>query len=85
MPPVGDGAWRLYDHARDPAEANDLSTAMPDLFKSMLAEYETYATRSGVLALPDGYQVELQVRRNAIARQLSFHAGTQIAAGPSSL
>jgi arylsulfatase/uncharacterized sulfatase len=81
MPPVGDGAWRLYDHARDPAEANDLSTAMPDLFKSMLAEYEAYATRSGVLALPDGYQVELQVRRNAIARQLSFHAGTLIAAG----
>jgi len=81
MPPIGDGRWRLYDHANDPAEVNDLSAAMPDIFKAMLAEYDAYATRSGVLPLPDGYQVERQVRRNAIARQLSFHAGALIAAG----
>ena len=81
MPPVGDGKWRLYDHAKDPAEVNDLAAAMPDLLKAMLADYDAYATRSGVLALPDGYQVERQVRRNAIARQLSFHAGALIAVG----
>ena len=81
MPPVGDGQWRLYDHAKDPAEVNDLAAAMPDLLKAMLADYDAYATRSGVLALPDGYQVERQVRRNAIARQLSFHAGALIAVG----
>jgi hypothetical protein len=81
MPPIGDGRWRLYDHANDPAEVNDLSAAMPDIFKAMLAEYDAYAKRSGVLPLPDGYQVERQVRRNAIARQLSFHAGALIAAG----
>ncbi len=76
MPPVGDGQWRLYDHVNDPAEVNDLSAARPDILASMLAEYDAYARRSGVLALPEGYQVERQVRRNAIARQISFHAGT---------
>lgn len=81
MPPVGDGTWRLYDHAKDPAEVNDLSAAMPELFQTMLAEYDAYAKQSGVLTLPDGYQVERQVRRNAIGRQLSFHAGTLIAIG----
>lgn len=81
MPPVGDGTWRLYDHAKDPAEVHDLSAAMPDLFQRMLADYDAYAKQSGVLSLPDGYQVERQVRRNAIGRQLSFHAGTLIAIG----
>jgi arylsulfatase A-like enzyme len=73
MPPLGDGQWRLYDLARDPAEVNDLAAAMPEAFQSMQADYEAYATKSGVLALPEGYQVERQVRRNAIGRQLSFH------------
>ena len=81
IPPVGDGKWRLYDHAKDPAEVNDLAATMPDLFEAMLTDYETYAARSGVLALPDGYQAERQVRLNAIARQLSFHAGALIAIG----
>jgi arylsulfatase A-like enzyme len=73
MPPLGDGKWRLYDLSKDPAEVNDLAAAMPELFQSMQAGYEAYATKSGVLALPEGYQVERQVRRNAIARQISFH------------
>jgi arylsulfatase/uncharacterized sulfatase len=81
LPPVGDGKWRLYDHAKDPAEVNDLSAAMPEIFTAMLADYDIYATRSGVLALPDGYQVERQVRLNAIARQLSFQTGALIAIG----
>ena len=85
IPPVGDGKWRLYDHAKDPAEVNDLAATMPDLFEAMLADYETYAARSGVLALPDGYQAERQVRLNAIARQLSFHAGALIAIGAADL
>ena len=85
IPPVGDGKWRLYDHAKDPAEVNDLTATMPDLFEAMLADYETYAAHSGVLALPDGYQAERQVRLNAMARQLSFHAGALIAIGAAVL
>jgi arylsulfatase A-like enzyme len=76
MPPIGDGQWRLFDLLADPAEVNDLATAQPALFESMLAGYDTYAETSGVLALPEGYQVENQVRRNAITRQLGFHAVT---------
>lgn len=73
MPPVGDGAWRLYDLAADPAEANDLSKAQPELFQSMQAGYEAYMQRAGVLPLPAGYQVERQILRNSIARQLGFY------------
>jgi len=76
MPPVGDGQWRLYDLLADPAEVNDLSKAQPEVFASMLAGYEAYAAGSGVLPLPEGYQVETQVRRNAIGRQLAFHGVT---------
>lgn len=83
MPPVGDGKWRLYDHAKDPAEVNDLSATMPDVFNSMLADYDAYAAKSGVLALPEGYQVERQVRSNTIARQLMFHGATLLAIGGS--
>jgi arylsulfatase/uncharacterized sulfatase len=73
MPPVGDGAWRLYDLLADPAEANDLSQARPDLFQAMLTGYEAYVQRSGVLALPEGYQVERQILRNTLGRQLAFY------------
>jgi arylsulfatase/uncharacterized sulfatase len=76
MPPVGDGKWRLYDLTRDPAEVNDLAVAQPERLKQMLAAYDSYAADAGVLALPEGYEVERQVRRNAIARQVSFHALT---------
>ena len=83
MPPVGDGAWRFYDLQADPAEVNDLSKAQPAMFQSMLASYEAYVQRAGVLPLPEGYQVERQVLRNSIARQLSFYGLTlaAIAAG----
>lgn len=80
MPPVGDGRWRLYDLQRDPAETNDLSAVSPALFDSLLADYTAYERRSGVLALPPGYEAERQVRRNALGRQLSFMAAPLAAA-----
>ncbi len=76
LPPAGDGKWRLYDLFADPAEVNDLSAAQPEIFREMLAGYEAYEAAAGVLPLPEGYQVEMQVRRNAIGRQLAFHGGT---------
>jgi arylsulfatase A-like enzyme len=85
MPPVGDGKWRLYDMSLDPAEAADLSAAQPDLFKSMLADYAAYAARSGVLPLPEGYQVERQIMRNAIARQVGFYGAALAALGAAIL
>ncbi|MEZ6022274.1 MAG: hypothetical protein R3C16_02405 [Hyphomonadaceae bacterium] len=50
--PLGDGAWRLYDIAADPGETNDLAAAQPDLLATMIAGYEAYAERVGVLPLP---------------------------------
>lgn len=81
MPPVGDGAWRLYDLLGDPSEVNDLSKSQPELFQSMLAGYEAYTQRAGVLALPEGYQVERQILRNAIGKQLAFYGLALAAVG----
>ncbi len=81
MPPVGDGAWRLYDLLADPSEVNDLSKAQPELFQSMLDGYDAYMQRAGVLPLPEGYQVERQIMRNSIGRQLAFHGLTLAAVG----
>lgn len=69
----GDGRWHLYDIAADPGETNDLAAAQPERLAAMLADYDTYKREMGVLDLPEGYDVEWQVRVNAISRQLSFY------------
>lgn len=71
--PLGDGAWRLYDMTRDPGETNDLAAQLPDLVAAMRADYEAYAARVGVLALPDGYDVQRQVAHNARMKQLEHY------------
>jgi arylsulfatase/uncharacterized sulfatase len=76
MPPVGDGKWRMFDLGRDPGEVEDLSASQPELFRSMLAAYDAYTKASGVLPLPEGYQVERQILRNSIARQIGFYGLT---------
>lgn len=68
-PPRGDGKWRLHNISRDPAERADLSDEMPELRRRMLSEYEDYARRNNVAALPQDFDVVAQVNRN-IARRL---------------
>jgi arylsulfatase/uncharacterized sulfatase len=63
--PVGDGAWHLYDMARDPGETNDLQSLMPDAFKSMQADYAAYAKDNDILAMPEGYNPVHQVVINS--------------------
>ncbi len=70
MPPVGDGQWRLYNLARDPAETADLSAAEPALFKQMLADYAAYETRVGVQPMPPGYTTGKQLMSNALGKQI---------------
>ena len=53
-PPLGDSKWRLYDLSVDPGEVNDLSGEMPELFQSMLAEYDAYSDRVGVFETAPG-------------------------------
>lgn len=73
QPRYGDGQWRLYNIASDPGETRDLSTAEPDLFASMQAAYASYAAENGVLEMPPGYDVQRQVARNAMAKQLEHY------------
>lgn len=49
--PRGDFTWRLFDLSVDPGETTDLSGENPALFAEMRAEYEAYATETGVLDL----------------------------------
>lgn len=62
--PLGDGRWRLFDIARDPGETTDLSIARPQLLTEMVADYEGYAERVGVQAMPEGYDSEKQNIKN---------------------
>lgn len=71
VPPVGDNRWRLYNLARDPGETTDLSTSEPAVKARLLAEYDAYAARVGVLPMPEGYDSMAQVSRNIGARLLS--------------
>ncbi|GGD02471.1 arylsulfatase [Aquisalinus flavus] len=53
-PPMGDSQWRLYDLSVDPGETTDLAGQNPELFESMLAEYQAYSETVGAIELgPD--------------------------------
>ena len=71
VPPVGDGQWRLYNLARDPGETTDISASNPAIMQRLLAEYDAYAGRVGVLPMPEGYDSMAQVNRNVGARLLT--------------
>jgi arylsulfatase/uncharacterized sulfatase len=63
-PPLGDNGWRLYNITTDPGETADLAAQMPDLVTAMLADYDAYAERVGVIDLPPGYDAQRQVVHN---------------------
>lgn len=69
LAPTGDGQWRLYDIRSDPGETRDLSTAMPDRFAAMMADYRAYAKANGVLDMPAGYTADEQINAYAFERQ----------------
>lgn len=62
LPPAGDGRWRLYDISRDPGETEDISDTHPLLFKEMRADYEVWAQKNNVLAMPKGYDYRIQAQ-----------------------
>jgi arylsulfatase/uncharacterized sulfatase len=73
MPPVGDAKWRLYDMLNDPGETEDLSANHPETLSDMLAEYQTYSEKMGVLEMPEGYDSQVQVGINAIDRMYGHY------------
>jgi len=72
-PPYGDGAWHLHDFVRDVGETQDLAMERPELFRELRLVYESYAKEVGVLDLPDDYNSQSQVIRNAIEKQIEQH------------
>lgn len=69
LPPTGTGEWQLYHLASDPGEVRDLAKAQPQLFQSMLADYQAYAKANGVLDMPKGYNADDQINLYAMRRQ----------------
>ena len=63
-PPYGDMVWRLYDIAKDPTEQRDIGAQMPDRKAAMIAAYQAYVARNGVVEVPADYDVVKQGRAN---------------------
>jgi arylsulfatase/uncharacterized sulfatase len=55
MPPVGDGAWHLFNIKTDPGETLDLKDKEAERFAAMQKDYEAFAQSHGVLPMPEGY------------------------------
>ncbi len=66
LPPVGDGAWHLYDLDADPGETRDLRDSLPAEFQAMQQDYAAYAESNGVLDMPAGYDPTWQVTINSV-------------------
>lgn len=64
--PMGDGAWHLYDIRKDPGETHDLQQQMPEVFKTLQADYDSYAKAHGVLPMPADYKPTQQVLINSL-------------------
>jgi arylsulfatase/uncharacterized sulfatase len=62
--PLGDGTWRLFNLSADPGETEDLSRRHPQILSELLADYDAYARRMGVLAMPEGYDSAAQNAAN---------------------
>ncbi|MET0240909.1 MAG: arylsulfatase [Sphingobium sp.] len=46
---TGDGQWHLFDLATDPGETSDLSAAQPVKLAELIAEWDRYAKKNGVV------------------------------------
>lgn len=66
--PRGDGKWRLFNLATDPGETTDLSETDAAVFADMMAEWDAYTQRMGVLEMPEGYSSIQAILSNTRAR-----------------
>lgn len=68
--PLGDEQWRLYNLENDPTESTDLAAEKPELFQKMLAAYEAYERRVGVVKMPEGYSASGEVAKKSTRQML---------------
>jgi len=71
--PRGDFTWRLFDLSTDPGETTDVSSAHPDVFEEMRAEYAAYEAETGVLDLGREDYAEKQLFANLLERSISAY------------
>ena len=55
--PTGDGEWKLYNLARDPNETRDVRESHPEVFVRLMAAYEAYKAKNGVVLPPENYEM----------------------------
>ena len=65
VPPIGDGRWHLFNLSDDPGETRDLQLPFPEAFRTLQADYATWAREHGGLPIPDGYSPQTQVMLNS--------------------
>jgi arylsulfatase A-like enzyme len=81
-PPFGDNQWHLYNVRQDPTESQDLRTSQARLFQDMLAEYDVYLERNGVIKPPADYAPLQQLLKNnwpVLVRQMAGVLGAALA------
>jgi len=64
--PRGDGLWKMYNLAKDPAETQDISAIQPMIFQILLCKYEEYKKEVGVQDMPEGYSAEGEVAKKSM-------------------
>lgn len=52
-PPLGNGQWQLFDLTNDRAETTDLAATRPDQLESLIADWDAYVERFGVVLPPE--------------------------------
>ena len=70
LAPLGDGEWRLFNIVKDPGEARDLKSEMPERFERMISAYEQFTVENRVQPLPEGYSQGRQIIVNALRERL---------------
>jgi arylsulfatase/uncharacterized sulfatase len=80
LPPWGSGDWQLFDVVRDPGEVRELSAQYPERFAELQRDYAAYAEAVGVLEMPEDYQMQRQIGRNSMAKQMTHYRGAALTA-----
>jgi arylsulfatase len=65
LPPLGNGAWHLYDLRRDPGESRDLMASEPKRAQALRAAYADYVRRYNLAEVPPGYSFVEAGKRNS--------------------
>lgn len=72
--PYGDNTWHLYHLPTDPGEINDIASEQAVLFQKMLAEFQDYVKRVGVIQMPKGYHAAKEVGKKSAVAMLKLNS-----------